>query len=668
MISRKKLANSLRILSVDTIQHANSGHPGMPMGMADIAEVLWNDFLQHNPANPAWQNRDRFVISNGHGVALQYALLHLTGYDLSIDDLKQFRRLHSKTPGHPEYGVTPGVEVTTGPLGQGFASAVGMALAERLLAHRFNRDEFTIVDNYTYCFLGDGCLMEGLAHEAAALAGTLALGKLIVFWDDNSVCLDGPVANCSGEDIGKRFAAYNWHVLSHVNGHDPDAIKKAITTARQHTTQPTLICCKTTIGFGSPNFAGTARCHGTPLGSAEVALMRAELGWDDAKAFTVPADLYAAWDAKQRGANLEQAWQARFAAYESNYPYLAAEFLRCVQSQLPSNWSTESTSFIAGVQANNPSIATREASKLVLDFLGETLPELFGGAADLTNPTCTLHKHAKIITPSAMFGNYLRYGAREFAMSCIMNGISLYGGFIPYGGTFLTFSDYARSGIRSAAIMRKRVIYVLTHDSVGLGEDGPTHQPVEHLAALRLMPNVSVWRPSDAIETAVAWTAAIENLHGPTVLALTRQTVQGKQRSAEQVANIRRGGYIIADSQEPAAIILLATGSELDLALAAQQLATSCGYHVRVVSMPSVDVFLAQSAEYQASVLPSATPKIVIEAGVTAYWQQFVAGNGKVIGIDCYGNSAPWQDLYNYFSLTAANIFAAIEEVLAVKA
>ena len=525
MISRKKLANSLRILSVDTIQHANSGHPGMPMGMADIAEVLWNDFLQHNPANPAWQNRDRFVISNGHGVALQYALLHLTGYDLSIDDLKQFRRLHSKTPGHPEYGVTPGVEVTTGPLGQGFASAVGMALAERLLAHRFNRDEFTIVDNYTYCFLGDGCLMEGLAHEAAALAGTLALGKLIVFWDDNSVCLDGPVANCSGEDIGKRFAAYNWHVLSHVNGHDPDAIKKAITTARQHTTQPTLICCKTTIGFGSPNFAGTARCHGTPLGSAEVALMRAELGWDDAKAFTVPADLYAAWDAKQRGANLEQAWQARFAAYESNYPYLAAEFLRCVQSQLPSNWSTESTSFIAGVQANNPSIATREASKLVLDFLGETLPELFGGAADLTNPTCTLHKHAKIITPSAMFGNYLRYGAREFAMSCIMNGISLYGGFIPYGGTFLTFSDYARSGIRSAAIMRKRVIYVLTHDSVGLGEDGPTHQPVEHLAALRLMPNVSVWRPSDAIETAVAWTAAIENLHGPTVLALTRQTV-----------------------------------------------------------------------------------------------------------------------------------------------
>ncbi len=666
MINRRELANSLRMLSIDAIQKANSGHPGMPMGMADIAEVLWNDFLKHNPANVKWPNRDRFIVSNGHGSMLHYALLHLSGYAVSIEDLKQFRQLHSKTPGHPEYGVTPGVEVTTGPLGQGLASAVGMALAERLLANRFNRDAYQIVDNYTYCFVGDGCLMEGVSHEACSLAGTLELGKLIVFWDENEISLDGPVMNSCADDVGKRFAAYNWHVIPNINGHDPEAIKKAIINAKQMTNKPSLICCKTTIGFGSPNLAGKSKCHGAPLGEEETMLVREALAWKFPP-FFIPEDIYNAWDAKSDGEKFEQNWRDSFHAYERSYPYLAAEFERRIQGELPLNWRDELTSFIGTVQQTQGNIATREASRNALDFIGEMLPELIGGAADLAGPTFTMHKTAKTIMPGTFSGNYINYGVREFAMACIMNGLSLYGGFIPYGGTFLTFSDYARAAFRLAAIMKKQTIYVLTHDSIAIGEDGITHQPIEHLAVLRMMPNLSLWRPADAVETAVAWQMAIENRNGPTVLALTKQQLNCQVRNPEQIEQIKQGGYIIADCKRKAEVILIATGSELNLALQAAAITAEKGHLVRVVSMPSTDVFLAQPQAYKDMVLPQDIPKVVIEAGVTTYWYQFIQGKGRIIGLDHYGVSAPGPEVYKYFNMTVEAILGNIYEVLGIR-
>lgn len=661
MTTRKELANSLRILSIDAIQKACSGHPGMPMGMADIAEVLWHDFLQHNPANTKWPNRDRFVLSNGHGAMLHYALLHLSGYAVSMEDLKQFRQLHSKTPGHPEYGITPGIEITTGPLGQGLASAVGMALAERLLANRFNRDAHNIIDHYTYCFVGDGCLMEGVSHEACSLAGTLGLGKLIVFWDDNEISADGPLLTCCNDDVAKRFAAYNWHVIPNINGHDPEAIKKAIINAQQTTNKPTLICCQTTIGFGSPTFAGTAKCHGAPLGEAEIALIRQKLAWD-LPPFDMPEHIYQAWEASTKGAELEQVWQDSFNNYKRSYPYLAAEFERRMREDLPHNWQQELASLIASTQQTKANIATREASRNTLDFIGEILPELIGGSADLTSSTLTEHKNSKTIVPGVLAGNYINYGVREFAMACVMNGLSLYGGFIPYGGTFLAFSDYAKAAIRLGALMQKQTIYVLTHDSIALGEDGATHQPIEQLAMLRLMPNVSLWRPADAVETAIAWQMAIENRTGPTVLALTRQAVPGQMRTAKQIAQIKQGAYILADCAAHAEVILIATGSEVALALQAAAIALAKGYLVRVVSMPSVDMFLLQAPEYKEQVLPNKVPKIAIEAGVSAYWHQFVQGNGKIIGVDRYGKSGPGPDVCQYFALTVAAIVSAIEE------
>lgn len=661
MPTRRQLANAIRVLSMDAVQKANSGHPGMPMGMADIAEVLWNDFFKHNPQNPQWPNRDRFVLSNGHGSMLQYSLLHLAGYDVSIDDLKNFRQLHSKTPGHPELGYTPGVETTTGPLGQGLANAVGMALAERILAAQFNRDQHNIIDHHTYVFLGDGCLMEGISHEVCSLAGTLKLGKLIAFWDDNGISIDGNVAGWFSDDTPKRFEAYNWHVVADVDGHDPEAIHQAILAAQAVKDKPSLICCRTIIGYGAPILAGHHKVHGAPLGDDEIAATRHNLGWNHPP-FEVPQDIYAAWDAKAKGLTWEQDWQTRFAAYCQAYPDLAKELLRRLNGELPAFWEDIAFTLIHSEQDQNNSIATRKASQNCLEALGSVLPELLGGSADLTHSNLTNWSGSKPVTATDAKGNYLYYGVREFGMSAIMNGIAAHGGFIPYGGTFLTFVDYARNAVRMSALMKQRVIYVFTHDSIGLGEDGPTHQPIEHISMLRLTPNVSNWRPCDEVETAVAWQAAIGNKTGPSCLLLSRQNLPHQKRDLTTLLNIKRGGYILKDCANLPDLILIATGSEVGLAMAvAEELKANEGRAVRVVSMPSTDVFAMQDEVYQETVLPKTVKRrVAIEAAASDLWYKYVGQDGIIIGLDRYGESAPAEEVYKAMGFTIDKIVKKI--------
>ena len=669
MTTRRELANAIRVLTMDAVQKANSGHPGAPMGMADIAEVLYNDFMSHNPQNPQWLNRDRFVMSNGHGSMLPYSVLHLTGYDLSIDDLKNFRQLHSKTPGHPEYGYAPGIETTTGPLGQGITNAVGMALAEKVLAAQFNQTGYEIVNHYTYVFLGDGCLMEGISHEACSFAGTLGLGKLIAFYDDNNISIDGQVDGWFTDNTPQRFEAYGWQVIPAVNGHDAAAIKTAIEAARAETRKPTLICCKTTIGYGSPNKAGSHDCHGAPLGNDEIALARQALGWEYG-AFEIPEHVYAGWDAKARGAAAEKSWEHRFTAYKEAFPELAAEFSRRMAGELPATWAEDAAKAIAAINTKAESPATRVASKNALDAFGALLPELLGGSADLTPSNNTFHKSSQHISAGHgkaqdFSGNYLSYGVREFGMAAMMNGMALHGGFIPYGATFLMFSEYARNALRMAALMKIRSIFVFTHDSIGLGEDGPTHQAVEQTASLRLIPRMSVWRPCDSVETAVAWQAAIEKQHGPSCLILTRQNLPHQTRTPEQISAIAKGGYILQDSDGTPDAIIIATGSEIALATGAAAQLAQTGKKVRVVSMPSVETFLAQDATYRESVLPAAvTARVAVEAGVTAAWYQFVGLQGKVVGLDTFGESAPAGVLFKHFGFTVENVVAAVESVL----
>ena len=662
MPSRRDLANAIRALSMDAVQKANSGHPGAPMGMADIAEVLWNDHLKHNPSNPKWADRDRFVLSNGHGSMLIYSLLHLTGYDLSLDDLKNFRQLHSKTPGHPEYGYAPGVETTTGPLGQGITNAVGMAIAERALAAEFNKDEHTIVDHNTYVFLGDGCLMEGISHEACSLAGTLGLGKLIAFWDDNGISIDGHVEGWFSDDTPKRFESYGWHVIPDVDGHDPEAIAKALEFAKAMTDKPTMICCRTTIGFGSPNKAGSHACHGAPLGQEEINLTKAALGWDH-DAFEVPADIYHGWDAKEKGAASEAAWDEKFAAYKAAYPEQAAEFERRMNGELPADWSEKSAAFIADTDAAASSPATRKASLDSIEAYAAVLPELFGGSADLGCSNLTEWSGYKPMRADKPHANYINYGVREFGMSAIMNGIALHGGFIPFGGTFLMFSEYARNALRMAALMKIQSIFVYTHDSIGLGEDGPTHQPVEQIPTLRMIPNMAVWRPCDAVESAVAWQQAVERKTGPTSLIFSRQGLPHQTRNAEQLANIVKGGYILKDCAGTPEVIIIATGSEVALAMgAAEQLSDK---KIRVVSMPSTTEFEAQDAEYRESVLPaSVTARVAVEAAVTDGWYKYVGIHGAVIGINRFGESAPADQLFKEFGFTVEKVVEAVESVL----
>jgi transketolase len=664
MPSRKQLANAIRALSMDAVQKAKSGHPGAPMGMADIAEVLWREFLQHNPANPNFANRDRFVLSNGHGSMLLYSLLHLTGYDLTIDDLKQFRQLHSRTPGHPEYGYAPGVETTTGPLGQGITNAVGMAIAEKALAAQFNQPGHDIVDHHTYVFLGDGCLMEGVSHEACSLAGTLGLGKLIAFWDDNGISIDGHVEGWFTDNTPGRFAAYGWHVIADVDGHDAEAVRAAIVAAQQETGKPTLICCKTIIGYGSPNKSGSHDCHGAPLGDAEIAATREFLQWPYAP-FEIPADIYAAWDGKTKGAAVQQSWQQRFDAYQAAFPELAAELTRRLSGELPADWSEKSNAYIAQLQATPATIASRKASQNALNAFGPLLPEFMGGSADLAGSNLTLWSGSKGVSAEDASGNYLFYGVREFGMSAIMNGIALHGGFIPYGATFLMFMEYARNAVRMAALMKQRVIFVYTHDSIGLGEDGPTHQPVEQIASLRVTPNLMNWRPCDQVESAVAWQAAIERTEGPTTLIFTRQNLKQQNRTAAQLADIRRGGYVLQDCAGTPELILIATGSEVELAMQAAETLSAKGKAVRVVSMPSTDVFEAQDAAYREAVLPaSVTRRVAVEAGITDSWYKYVGLTGKIIGMNSFGESAPAEQLFEYFGITTAAVVAAAEELL----
>ncbi|MCL5260599.1 MAG: transketolase [Gammaproteobacteria bacterium] len=656
MPTTRELANAIRFLSLDAIQKANSGHPGMPLGMADIATVLWRDFLQHNPQNPHWLNRDRFMLSNGHGSMLHYALLHLTGYDLSIDEIKNFRQLHSKTPGHPEVGLTPGIETTTGPLGQGLANAVGMCIAEKALAATFNRPSFNIIDHYTYVFVGDGCLMEGISHEACSLAGTLGLGKLIAFWDDNGISIDGHVTGWFTENIPERFAAYNWHVVKNVDSYDAEALKNAILEARSVNDRPSLICCKTTIGFGAPNVCGTHNCHGAALGEKEVQATRENLHWNY-PAFVIPEEIYAAWNAKEKGAKIEKAWDELFIAYQKEFPTLASELMRRVKGDLPKDWTQTATKFIDQTQLKIETLATRQASQKCLEAFAPILPELFGGSADLTASNLTNWSGSVVFNQNSADGNYLHYGVREFGMFGIMNGIALHGGFIPYGGTFLVFAGYGIAAIRMAALMSQRVIYVFSHDSIGLGEDGPTHQPIEHLTMLRTTPNLSVWRPCDATETAIAWQAALERNHGPTALVLTRQKVVGQERDSNTLSNIKRGGYVLKDCIGQADCIIIATGSEVQLAVNAAKKLTTQGKKIRVVSMPSTDVFVAQDKVYQESVLPSAvTRRVVIEAAHHDYWHKFVGANCAIIGIDRYGASAPDKVLFEFFGFTEENV------------
>ncbi|EOB1205557.1 transketolase [Photobacterium damselae] len=664
-MDRKHLANAIRALSMDGVQQANSGHPGAPMGMADIAEVLWRSHMNHNPQNPNWADRDRFVLSNGHGSMLIYSLLHLTGYDLSIDDLKNFRQLHSKTPGHPEYGYAPGVETTTGPLGQGITNAVGMALAEKALAAQFNREGHDIVDHHTYAFMGDGCMMEGISHEACSLAGTLGLGKLIAFWDDNGISIDGHVEGWFSDDTPKRFEAYGWQVIRSVDGHDAAAINAAIEEAKADTTRPTLICCKTIIGFGSPNKSGSHDCHGAPLGAEEIKAAREFLGWNYG-AFEIPADVYAEWDAKAAGTAKETAWDEKFAAYAAQYPELAAEFKRRVNGELPANWEEASSAIIADLQANPANIASRKASQNALEAFGKLLPEFMGGSADLAPSNLTMWSGSKSLTADDASGNYIHYGVREFGMTAIINGIALHGGFVPYGATFLMFMEYARNAMRMAALMKVQNIQVYTHDSIGLGEDGPTHQPVEQVASLRLTPNMSTWRPCDQVESAVAWKFAIERKDGPTSLIFSRQNLAQQERDAQQLADITKGGYVLKDCDGKPELILIATGSEVELATEAYALLTAEGRKVRVVSMPATDVFDKQDAAYRESVLPSdVTARIAVEAGIADFWYKYVGFDGRIIGMTSFGESAPADQLFKLFGFTVENVVETAKELLA---
>ena len=665
MSTRQQLANAIRFLSMDSVQKAKSGHPGAPMGMADIAEVLWRDFLHHNPTNPQWANRDRFVLSNGHGSMLIYSLLHLSGYDVSIEDLKQFRQLHSKTPGHPEFGYTPGVETTTGPLGQGITNAVGMAIAEKTLAGQFNREGHSIVDHYTYVFLGDGCLMEGISHEACSLAGTLGLGKLIAFYDDNNISIDGHVDGWFTDDTQKRFEAYGWQVIPAIDGHNPAQIIEAIKQAQAETNKPTLIICKTIIGFGSPNKSNSHDCHGAPLGDEEIALTRKALNWDYAP-FEIPADIYAQWDAKAKGAELEKAWHEKFAAYAKAYPELAAEFTRRMEKNLPANWAKESQAFIDHLQANPVSIASRKASQNAIEAYAKVLPELLGGSADLASSNLTLWSGSKPIRATQnVDGNYLNYGVREFGMAAIMNGIALHGGFIPYGATFLMFMEYAHNAIRMAALMKQRSLFVFTHDSIGLGEDGPTHQPVEQTSALRLIPNLNTWRPCDQVESAIAWKAAIERTDGPSALIFTRQNLAQMDRTSEQLANVARGAYVLKDCAGTPDLIFIATGSEVELAVKAAEQLTAEGKKIRVVSMPSTNVFDKQDEAYREAVLPSAvTKRVAVEAGIADFWYKYVGFNGRIVGMHSFGESAPADQLFKLFGFTVDNVVAKAKEIL----
>ncbi|NUY56031.1 MULTISPECIES: transketolase [Salinivibrio] len=663
-MERKMLANAIRALAMDGVQKAKSGHPGAPMGMADIAEVLWRDHMNHNPQNPDWANRDRFVLSNGHGSMLIYSLLHLTGYDLAIDDLKQFRQLHSNTPGHPEYGYAPGIETTTGPLGQGITNAVGMAVAEKALAAQFNRDGHNIVDHHTYAFLGDGCLMEGISHESCSLAGTLGLGKLIAFWDDNGISIDGHVEGWFSDDTAKRFESYGWHVIPAVDGHDADAIQAALSAAKAETGKPTLICTKTTIGYGSPNKSGSHDCHGAPLGDDEVQAAREFLGWEHAP-FEIPQDIYAQWDAKEAGAAKEAAWNEQFAAYQAQYPELAAEFTRRMNGELPSNWDSETQKLIADLQANPAKIASRKASQNVLEAFGKLLPELLGGSADLAPSNLTMWSGSKAITADDASGNYLHYGVREFGMTAIINGIALHGGFVPYGATFLIFMEYARNAMRMAALMKTQNIQVYTHDSIGLGEDGPTHQPVEQMANLRQTPNMSTWRPCDQVESAVAWKAAVERKDGPSALIFSRQGLAQQARDETQLANVAKGGYILKDCAGKPDLIFIATGSEVELAVESAAQLSEAGKQVRVVSMPSTDLFDKQDAAYRESVLPSdVTARIAIEAGIADYWYKYVGLDGRVVGMTTFGESAPADELFKMFGFTVENVVNTAEELL----
>ncbi|MGU3811958.1 transketolase [Vibrio diabolicus] len=663
-MDRKYLANAIRALSMDGVQQANSGHPGAPMGMADIAEVLWRSHLNHNPSNPEWADRDRFVLSNGHGSMLIYSLLHLSGYELSIDDLKNFRQLHSKTPGHPEYGYAPGIETTTGPLGQGITNAVGMALAEKALAAQFNKEGHDIVDHFTYVFMGDGCLMEGISHEACSLAGTLGLGKLIAFWDDNGISIDGHVEGWFSDDTPKRFEAYGWHVIPAVDGHDSEAINAAIEAAKADP-RPTLICTKTIIGFGSPNKSGSHDCHGAPLGAEEIAATRKELGWEHGP-FEIPQEVYAEWSAKETGAAKEAAWNEKFAAYEAAYPELAAEFKRRVNGELPAQWEEKASQIIADLQANPANIASRKASQNALEAFGALLPEFMGGSADLAPSNLTMWSGSKSLEASDFSGNYIHYGVREFGMTAIMNGIALHGGFVPYGATFLMFMEYARNAMRMAALMKIQNIQVYTHDSIGLGEDGPTHQPVEQMASLRLTPNMSTWRPCDQVESAVAWKLAIERKDAPTALIFSRQNLAQQERDAEQLANIAKGGYILKDCEGKPELILIATGSEVELAVEAAAQLTAEGKKVRVVSMPSTDAFDKQDAAYREAVLPSdVTARIAIEAGIADFWYKYVGFDGRIIGMTSFGESAPAGELFKIFGFTTENVVNTAKELLA---
>ncbi|MFP1961583.1 transketolase [Lonsdalea quercina] len=663
MSSRKELANAIRALSMDGVQKAKSGHPGAPMGMADIAEVLWRDYLNHNPANPHWANRDRFVLSNGHASMLIYSLLHLTGYDLPLEELKNFRQLHSKTPGHPEVGYTPGVETTTGPLGQGIANAVGMAIAERTLASQFNRPGHNIVDHHTYAFMGDGCMMEGISHEVCSLAGTLKLGKLTAFYDDNGISIDGHITGWFTDDTAARFEAYGWHVIRGIDGHDADAIKRAIAEAQLVTDKPSLLMCKTVIGFGSPNKQGTHEVHGAALGDAEVAATRKNIGWNYGP-FEIPADIYAEWDARDSGQRKEADWNKAFDAYASAYPDLAAEFRRRVDGELPANWQAESAKYIEELQANPASIASRKASQNALENYGKLLPEFLGGSADLAPSNLTMWSGSKPLNEDPA-GNYIHYGVREFGMTAIANGIGLHSGFIPYTATFLMFVEYARNAVRMAALMKLRSIYVYTHDSIGLGEDGPTHQPVEQLASLRVTPNLSTWRPADQVETAVAWKYAIERQDGPSALILSRQNLAQQERTAEQLANIAKGAYVLKDSEGQPDLILIATGSEVELAVAAWQQLTNDGVKARVVSMPSTDAFDKQDAAYRESVLPAAvSARVAVEAGIADYWYKYVGLNGAIVGMTSFGESAPAELLFKEFGFTTENVVAKAKALL----
>jgi transketolase len=665
MPNRRELANAIRFLAMDAVQKAKSGHPGAPMGMADIAEVLWRDVLKHNPGNPNWWNRDRFVLSNGHASMLLYSLLHLTGYPLSMDELRNFRQWGSKTAGHPEREVHLGIETTTGPLGQGISNAVGMALAERALAATFNRPGHEIVDHHTYVFAGDGCLMEGISHEIASFAGTQKLGKLIVVYDDNGISIDGKVQGWFADDTAKRFEAYGWHVQAHVDGHDSAAIAAAFNAARAATDRPSLICAKTIIGWGAPNKQGTAAMHGEAPGAEEIAAARAHLGWKSPP-FEIPDDIRAAWDQREKGARAEQQWRAQWAAYETEFPALAAEFARRMEDVLPSAFAELEAAYIAKTQADGTVLATRQSSQAALNAFGPTLPELLGGSADLTPSNGTWRKDSVVLTPAQPGGNYLHYGVREFGMSAIMNGIACHGGFIPYGATFLTFSDYARNAVRMAALMRLGVIYVYTHDSIGLGEDGPTHQPIEHVASLRLIPGLDVWRPCDGVETAVSWAAAIENRSGPTCLIFTRQSVAHNARTTEQVAAIARGAYTLIDTEGTPEAIVIATGSEVGIASEAVRKLAAAGRRIRLVSMPSTTTFERQDDAYKASVLPpGVTRRIAVEAGVREPWWRYVGLSGRIVGIDHFGASAPAKELFEHYGFTVANVVETIQAVLA---